>query len=84
MTHKGREELLRFLRGIAKKHGPGIELVVKVETRSGKVRRRHGRWLGLRDDAEVGLHNDAKGCDTWYPLDRVLDVWKRGAPPDEG
>ena len=84
MPRKEPEELLRFLRGIAKKHGSNVELVVKVETASGKVRRRTGRFLGLRDDSEVGLHNEAKGSDSWYDIDRVHDVWKRGAQSDQG
>jgi len=72
------EELTRYLTGITKKHGAQVELVVKVEVEGGKVRRRTGRFLGVRDGA-IGLHNPAKGRDQWLSLDRVHDIWKRGA-----
>lgn len=85
MPEKTREELLRYLRGLQKKHGVDVEVVLKVTTASGKVRRRSGRLLGLRGEAEVGLHSAEKGSgDTWYPLDCVHDCWKRGAGPTEG
>ena len=84
MAKKDREELLRYLRGIEKKHGSGVELVVKVETKSGKVRRRTGSFLGLKGEEEVGLHNDAKGSDSWYSIDLVHDVWKKGSQQSEG
>ncbi len=84
---KSVEELLRFLRGIEKKHGSDVELVVKVRTNSGKVQRRTGAYLGVQGSSqagtsEVGLRNEKKGADTWYSLERVLDIWKRGAPPE--
>lgn len=79
---KSVDELLRYLRGVEKKHGTGVELVVKVRTNSGKVQRRHGEYLGVHNDAEVGLRNEKKGADAWYSLERVFDIWKRGAPPE--
>lgn len=72
------EDLLRFLRGLEKKHGRDVEVVLKYRTNSGKVRKRMGRLIGLRGEDEVGLHNSAKGATTWYELERVDDAWKRG------
>ncbi len=71
------DELLRFLTGIEKKRGHDVELVVKVTTASGKVRRRNGRFLGVRNNTEVGIHHAARGKDTWYLLSDVLDIWKK-------
>ena len=78
---KTREELLKFFKGLEKKHGRdggGLELVLKVDTENGKVKRRNGHFLGLREDREVGLRNDAKGSDAWFALERIHDAWKRG------
>lgn len=79
---KSVDELLRYLRGVEKKHGSKVELVVKVRTNSGKVQRRTGTYLGVHNDTEVGLRNPKKAADAWYPLDRVYDIWKKGAPPE--
>lgn len=74
-----REEITDFLRGVQKKHGLDVDLVLKVRTDSGKVRKRTGRLRGLRGDQSVGLYNEARGAETWYDLDRVLDAWKKGS-----
>ena len=72
------EELTRYLDGVTKKHGSSVELVVKAETEGGKVRRRTGRLLGVRDGT-IGLRSDARSKDMWLSLDRVHDIWKKGA-----
>ena len=81
MTRRDPDDLLRYLHGLVKKHGTDVELVVKVETRSGKVRRRKGRFLGLRGDSYMGLSVEPTGADAWYELEKVHDVWKKGSPP---
>jgi len=72
------EELLRLVRGLEKKHGAGLDMVVKVKTQSGKVRRRTGRFVGLRNNLELGIVSDANGAEAWFLLSAVHDVWKRG------
>lgn len=80
---KTAEEMIRFVAGLAKKHGPDFEIVVKYQNDAGKVRRQHGRFVGWRPNPDVpeaiGLHNADKGRETWFALDQIVDVWKRGA-----
>ncbi len=77
MTDSTPHDVQRFLQGIEKKHGLGSELVLKVRTDSGKVRRKTGTFLGFRADA-VGLRNSAWNGDKWFPLADVADAWKKG------
>lgn len=71
-------DVLRFLRGVEKKHGSKAELVIKYRNAKGKVRRLHGRMIGLRDD-ELGLRNEAWSGDRWFAIDQLVDAWKRKA-----
>lgn len=77
MTEPTNPDVSSFLHGIEKKHGLGGELVFKVRSASGKVRRKTGTFLGFRGD-QVGLRNAAWGGDKWFALADVVDAWKRG------
>ncbi len=77
VTDSTPHDVQRFLQGIEKKHGLGSELVLKVRTDSGKVRRKTGTFLGFRGD-EVGLRNSAWNGDKWFDLADVADAWKKG------
>lgn len=71
------EDVAGFLRGLEKKHGATAEVVLKVQTAGGKVRKRGGVLLGIRGD-EVGLRNPAWKGDKWFALEDVTDAWKKG------
>jgi len=71
------EDLLRFLRGLEKKHGSNAELVIKHTNAANKVKRLTGRFLGLRG-SDVGLRNTAWKADKWIPVERLVDAWKPG------
>ena len=77
MNASSAHETEPFLRGIEKKHGLGSELVFKVRSASGKVRKKTGTFLGFRGD-RVGLRNAAWDADKWFPLSDVVDAWKVG------
>jgi hypothetical protein len=77
-------DVLRFLKGIDKKHGRNVELVLKYRNSKGKVRRRQGHFLGLRGDSEVGLRNEAWSGDRWFEIEGVVDAWKKGSEGSDG
>ncbi len=81
MTDPIPHDVQRFLQGIEKKHGLGSELVLKVRTDSGKVRRKAGTFLGFKGDL-VGLRNSAWNDGKWFALGAVEDAWKKGAGSD--
>lgn len=70
------DEVLDFLRGVQKKHGTSLELVIKYRNNAGKVRRLTGRLVALNDD-QISLRNDAWKGDRWFDIDQLVDAWKR-------
>lgn len=69
-------DVISFLRGVQKKHGTSLELVIKYRNSKGKTKRLHGRLVGLSDD-QVGLRNEAWSGDRWFAIDSLVDAWKR-------
>ncbi len=71
-----KEEVLRVFKGLIKKHGTDFSVRLKYITSSNKTRKRHGKFLAMEDEEKVLLHNPDKGTDSWYQLDRIIDIKK--------
>jgi len=72
-----REKIIRVINGLQKKHGRDFSLNLKYRTASGKVRKRHGRFVELRDGEELRLFNPDKETTGTYALDRIEEIGKR-------
>ncbi len=69
-------DVLEFLRGVQKKHGTRVELVIKYRNNAGKTRRLTGRMIGL-SEGQLGLRNPAWKSDRWFDIDQLVDAWKK-------
>jgi hypothetical protein len=70
------DEITRFIRGLIKKHGTDFSVRLKYRTAGGKVRKRHGRYVALKDDFELVLYNQDKRAEGRYLLTDIVDIGK--------
>lgn len=70
-------EVLRFIKGLIKKHGHGFSLDLKYLTANDKIKKRHGEFIALIEDQEVILLNRDKGNENRFVIARILEVAKR-------
>lgn len=71
------EEVLRFLKGQQKKHGSDFAVQLKYRTATGKVKKRHGRFVSLKNDWELVLHNPDKDTEGRYLVENIVDIKKK-------
>ena len=71
-------ETLRFIKGLAKKHGSDFALNLKHLTTNDKIKKRHGEFVDLVDDKELVLVNRDKGNEkSHFEISRILEIEKR-------
>lgn len=70
-------EVLRFIKGLAKKHGVAFSLNLKYLTTNDKIKKRHGEFVALVDDRELVLLNREKGSQNRYEIARIVEIDKR-------
>ena len=71
-------EILRFIKGLVKKHGSDFALNLKYLTANDKIKKRHGGFVDLVDDRELVLVNRDKGNEkNHFEISRILDIEKR-------
>jgi len=71
-------EILRFIKGLIKKHGNDFSLTIKYLTTNDKIKKRHGEFVALVDDHELVLLNRDKGNEkNHFEVARIFDVDKR-------
>ena len=71
-------EILRFIKGLIKKHGNDFALNLKYLTANDKIKKRHGEFVDLVDDRELVLVNRDKGNEkNHFDISRILDIEKR-------
>ena len=71
-------EILRFIKGLVKKHGNDFALNLKYMTANDKIKKRHGEFVDLVDDRELVLVNRDKGNEkNHFDISRILDIEKR-------
>ncbi len=70
-------EVLRFIKGLVKKHGVDFSLDLKYLTSNDKIKKRHGAFVGLVDDCELVLLNHEKGSENRYEIARILEIDRR-------
>lgn len=71
-----KDEILRFISGLTKKHGTSFGLKIKYLTDSGKTRNRAGQFVKLINDQELVLFNAAKNSEGHYFIERITAVAK--------
>lgn len=69
-------EVLRFIKGLIKKHGKDFSLNFKYLTSNDKIKKRHGEFIALVDDSELILLNRDKGNENRFEVSRILDITK--------
>jgi len=69
-----KEEIVRFIQGLQKKHGNEFSLKIKYLTNAGKTGKRHGRFVGVEGDKELVLLNQNKGTTGRYLIERVFEI----------
>jgi hypothetical protein len=70
-------EVERFIKGLVKKHDKDFSISLKYQSNSGKVRKRHGRFVELKEGFELVLYNSDKDTEGRYLLDRIVDIKKK-------
>ena len=70
-------EVLRLIKGLAKKHGVDFSLNLKYLTANDKIKKRHGAFVALIEDRELVLLNREKGSENRYEIARILEIDKR-------
>lgn len=70
-------EVLRFIKGLAKKHGNDFSLNLKYLTTNDKIKKRHGAFVALIDDRELLLLNREKGGENRFEIARILEIDRR-------
>jgi len=70
-------EVERFIKGLVKKHDKDFSIGLKYKSNNGKVRKRHGRFMQLKEGFELVLYNAEKETEGRYLLDRIVDIKKR-------
>ncbi len=71
------EEIIRFLKGQQKKHGNDFGVQLKYRTMTGKVKKRHGNFVELRNDWELVLYNPDKKTEGRYLIENIVEVKKK-------
>jgi hypothetical protein len=71
------EEVIRFLNGQQKKHGKDFGVQLKYRTTTGKVKKRHGNFVALRNDWELVLYNPDKKTEGRYLIENIEEIKKR-------
>ena len=72
-----KEDVLRSLRGLQKKHGESFAIKLKYRTTNGKLKKRHGDFVELIGEEELILFNPDKGKNGRYLLDYVEHISKK-------
>ena len=72
-----RDEILRTLKGLIKKHDTSFAVRLRYMTATGKVKKRHGEFVALHDDQELVLFNSDKVTEGRYQLDRIVEIKKQ-------
>ena len=71
-------EVLKFIKGLLKKHGNDFSLNCKYLTANDKIKKRHGEFVALVDDRELVLLNRDKGNEkNRLEISRILAIDKR-------
>ena len=71
-------EILRFIKGLVKKHGNDVALNLKYMTANDKIKKRHGEFVDLVDDRELVLVNRDKGNEkNHFEISRILEIEKQ-------
>ena len=70
-------EIVRFLKGQIKKHGKNFSVTLKYQTANGKMKKRHGDFVDLKEGFELVLYNRDKGREGRYRLERILKISKK-------
>ena len=71
-------EILRFIKGLIKKHGNDFALNLKYLTANDKIKKRHGEFVDLVDDRELVLVNRDKGNEkNHFEISRILEIEKQ-------
>ena len=71
-------EILRFIKGLVKKHGSDFALNLKYLTANDKIKKRHGEFVDLVDDRELVLVNRDKGNEkNHFEISRILEIEKQ-------
>ena len=71
-------EILRFIKGLVKKHGNDFALNLKYMTANDKIKKRHGEFVDLVDDRELVLVNRDKGNEkNHFEISRILEIEKQ-------
>jgi len=70
------DEVVRFLKGQIKKHGKNFSVTLRYQTASGKIKKRYGDFVDLKEE-ELVLHNRDKGREGRYEVERILKISKR-------
>ena len=70
-------EVLRFIKGLTKKHGIAFSLNLKYLTANDKIKKRHGEFVALVEDRELVLLNREKDSRNRYEIARILEIDKR-------
>ena len=71
-------EILRFIKGLVKKHGNDFALNLKYMTANDKIKKRHGEFVELVDDRELVLVNRDKGNEkNHFEISRILEIEKQ-------
>jgi len=82
LTCKGiamdKDEILKVISGLQKKHGDDFSLRLRYLTNSGKRRKRAGEFIRLTDGGELILKNAGKGGEGRYLLERIEEISKQG------
>ena len=72
-----KEEILRTLMGLIKKHDDDFSVKLKYRTTNGKLRKRHGKFVEILSDEELVLFNPDKGKKGRYLFDFIEDIKKK-------
>lgn len=71
-------EVLRFIKGVIKKHGNDFSFNIKYLTANNKIKKRHGDFIDLVDDRELILINREKGKEkNHFEIARIFEIEKR-------
>ncbi len=71
-----KKDILRFLKGQLKKHGPHFSVQLKYVTDKKKIRKRHGDFIELIEDSELVLFSPEKKSTGHYQIDRIVEISK--------
>lgn len=71
-------DVRRVLRGLRKKHGASVEVVVKYVNAAGKTSRLQGHLVETTEET-ITLRNAAWTRDRYLAFDEIVDAWKHGS-----